>query len=220
MSSCGLSSGERIDSRRRRNEDFRASIAGTSRGNDEIIVLMNRKRSYFFATGLLASVLVCAEVVSSEPGMRDIFLYAHRSLSWQAPVEESFLVTRVVDGDTIELEGGEKVRYIGIDTPETVKPGRPVECFGKEASRRNRELVEGKRVTLASDVSDRDRYGRLLRFAYLPDGTFVNELLVREGYARVASFPPDISKQDVFLAAERDARAAKRGLWADGSCPK
>lgn len=181
---------------------------------------MNRKRSYFFATGLLAFVLVCAEVVSSEPGMRDIFLYAHRLLSWQAPVEESFLVTRVVDGDTIELEGGEKVRYIGIDTPETVKPGWPVECFGKEASRRNRELVEGKRVTLASDVSDRDRYGRLLRFAYLPDGTFVNELLVREGYARVASFPPDISKQDVFLAAERDARAAKRGLWADGSCSK
>ena len=220
MPFCDLLNGVRIGSQRRRNKDFRVSIVGTLRGNDEIIVLMNRKRSYFFAAGLLAFVLVCAAAVSSEPRARDIFSYVRSPLSWQAPVEDSFLVTRVVDGDTIELESGEKVRYIGIDTPETVKPGWPVECFGKEASKRNRELVEGKWVTLASDVSDRDRYGRWLRFVYLPDGTFVNDLLVREGYARVSSFPPDISKQDVFLAAERDARAAKRGLWADGACPR
>ena len=139
--------------------------------------------------------------------------------AWQT-VGDTVLVTRVVDGDTVEIAGGEKVRYIGMTTPESVKPDWPVECFGKEASARNRELVEGKTVRLTKDVSERDRYGRLLRFVSLEDGTLVNEELVREGYARVSTFPPDVAKESVFRAAERDARAAKRGLWADGACPK
>lgn len=131
---------------------------------------------------------------------------------------ESFLVARVVDGDTIELENGQKVRYIGIDTPESVKPGVSVQCFAKEASAFNKMLVEGKSVRLEHDVSDKDKYGRLLRFVYLEDGTFVNQVLVEEGYASVASFPPDISKQDVFRRAEQTARERNVGLWNEATC--
>jgi endonuclease YncB( thermonuclease family) len=127
-------------------------------------------------------------------------------------------VKRVVDGDTIELESGEKVRYIGMNTPESVKAGSAVECFGKEASVKNKELVEGKMVRLEKDVSEKDKYGRLLRFVYLEDGTFVNDVLVREGYARVSTFPPDVRFAERFLASERVARDDKRGLWADETC--
>ena len=128
------------------------------------------------------------------------------------------VVKRVVDGDTIELESGEKVRYIGVNTPESVKVNSPVECFGKEASAHNKSMVEGKTVRLEKDVSDKDRYGRLLRFVYLSDGTFVNEALVRDGYARVSTFPPDVTRAEDFKLAERDARDNKRGLWADDTC--
>lgn len=127
-------------------------------------------------------------------------------------------VVRVVDGDTVELADGEKVRYIGINTPETVKSNAPVECYGHEASVYNKQLVEGRRVRLAKDVSDRDRYGRLLRFVYLEDGTFVNDILVREGYAYASTFPPDVSKADEFTAAQAEARDARRGLWSPDTC--
>lgn len=133
-------------------------------------------------------------------------------------VENTAQVKRVVDGDTILLENGEKVRYIGVNTPESVDPRQGVECFGKEASVFNRDLVEGKRVRLERDTSDRDKYGRLLRFVYLEDGTFVNELLVREGYAFVSTYPPDVSKQDTFRLAEKQARDEKRGLWSETTC--
>jgi endonuclease YncB( thermonuclease family) len=125
-------------------------------------------------------------------------------------------VIKVVDGDTIEITGGKKLRYIGIDTPETVDPRRPVMCFGKQASDENKRLVLGKTIIMVKDVSETDKYGRLLRYVYLPDGTFVNELLVKEGYARATSYPPDISFQDLFRQAEEQAREAQRGLW--GSC--
>lgn len=125
------------------------------------------------------------------------------------------MVTRVVDGDTIEVTGGLKVRYIGIDTPETVHPSKPVECYGQEASNHNKELVEGKVVELEKDVSETDRYDRLLRYVYV-DGQMVNELLVREGYAQVSTYPPDVKYVDLFLAAQQEAHDANRGLW--GAC--
>jgi len=128
---------------------------------------------------------------------------------------ESILVKRVVDGDTIELETGQKVRYIGIDTPETVDPRTTTQCFGKEATAKNRELVEGKKVRLEKDVSETDKYGRLLRYVYV-DEIFVNETLVREGYAFSSTYPPDVKYQDLFIEAERAAREANVGLW--GSC--
>ncbi|MDP2873696.1 MAG: thermonuclease family protein [bacterium] len=127
---------------------------------------------------------------------------------------ERYQVTRIIDGDTIEVEiGGQKykVRYIGINTPEI----NPVECFGKEATEKNRQLVEGQKVRLEKDVSETDKYGRLLRYAFLEDGTFINETLVRTGYAHAVSYPPDVRYQKQFLEAERDARNNNRGLWSD-----
>ncbi len=132
--------------------------------------------------------------------------------------EEWQIVKRAIDGDTIELESGEKVRYIGVNAPESVKPNWPVECFGHEASAYDKQLVEGKRVRLTKDVSDRDKYGRLLRFVYLEDGTFVNDQLVREGYAFVSTFPPDVAKADEFKQAQAEARTAQRGLWSPTTC--
>lgn len=132
-----------------------------------------------------------------------------------APASEGILVTKVVDGDTIQLEGGTTIRYIGIDTPETVHPSQPVGCFGTEASAKNKELVEGKRVRLEKDVSETDKYGRSLRYVYIGD-TFVNDYLVRQGFANSSSYPPDVKYQDQFRQAEQEARTAKRGLW--GSC--
>lgn len=124
-------------------------------------------------------------------------------------------VARVIDGDTIELQNGETVRYIGVDTPETVHPDKPSECFGAAASRKNRELVEGKQVRLERDVSNSDKYGRLLRYVYVGD-TFVNKYLVAHGFAHAVSYPPDVKYQDVFRKAQRTARRNERGAW--GAC--
>jgi len=126
---------------------------------------------------------------------------------------EKVKVKRVVDGDTIELQDGRKVRYIGVNTPETVHPNKKVECFGKEASNVNKKLVEKKEVELEKDVSEVDRYGRMLRYVYV-NGLFVNEYLVKEGYANVSTFPPDVKYKDLFLEAEREAREGSRGLWS------
>lgn len=126
--------------------------------------------------------------------------------------KDLFKVIRVIDGDTVELEGGIRVRYIGIDTPETVNPNTTVECFGQEASNKNKELVEGKNVRLEKDVSEADKYGRLLRYIYVDD-IFVNDYLVRQGYANASSYPPDVKYQDKFRQAETEAREYNRGLW-------
>jgi len=125
-------------------------------------------------------------------------------------------VVRVVDGDTIEVEiEGDtyKVRYIGIDTPETVDPRRPVGCFGEEASAANKALVEGLTVGLEKDVSDTDFFGRLLRYIWLNDSEMVNAILVREGYAHSSPYPPDVRHQEQFDQLEAEARSAARGLW-------
>jgi len=124
-----------------------------------------------------------------------------------------FKVIKVIDGDTIKLENGEAVRYIGIDTPETVHPSEPVQCFGKEASDKNKELVEGKLVKFEKDITDRDKYGRLLRYVWVGD-LFVNDYLVREGYAYVYTYPPDVKYSEQFVWAQQEARENNRGLWA------
>lgn len=138
---------------------------------------------------------------------------------------ESAAVVRVVDGDTIVVDRGhgqEKVRYIGVDTPETVDPSRPVAWMGPEASAANERLVEGRSVVLEKDVSEVDRYGRLLRYVWLPDGTtwtLVNLELVREGYAQVSTYPPDVKYVDAYLAAQAVAREAGLGLWGPSPGP-
>lgn len=126
---------------------------------------------------------------------------------------ESADICRVIDGDTVELCGGNRVRYIGVDTPETVDPRRPEQCYGKEAAARNRELVEGKRAVFERDARDTDARGRFLRYVYV-GGVMVNHQLVREGFARAKRYPPDVKYAVEFAAAEAAARAAGLGLWS------
>lgn len=133
---------------------------------------------------------------------------------------QEVLVARVIDGDTIEVQTGMdilSVRYIGIDTPETVDPRRPVQCFGRQASNENKKLVADKKVILVKDVSETDKYGRLLRYVYvkLEDGglLFVNDYLIRQGFAKASTFPPDVKYSQSFLEAEREARENRMGLW-------
>lgn len=128
------------------------------------------------------------------------------------PVFENALVTRVVDGDTIELENGQKVRLIGINTPETKDPNKEIECFGDEASAKTSELLLNKTVLLEKDVSETDRYGRLLRYIYL-DEIMINEQLVKNGYALASSYPPDVKYQEKLKQAEIFARKNNLGLW-------
>ena len=129
-------------------------------------------------------------------------------------------VVRVVDGDTVKVRLGDSrpitVRYIGVDTPESVKPGTPVQCFAAPASKFNERLVTGKRVRLRIGRERTDRYGRTLAYVYLLDGPdrFVNAELVRRGYARAVEFPPNTDFADRFDRLERRAREQKRGLWS------
>lgn len=132
-------------------------------------------------------------------------------------------VSRVVDGDTLVVSRGgkdEKVRLIGVDTPESVDPRKPVQCFGAEASRYAKSLLEGRSVRLEADASqgERDRYGRLLAYVFLEDGTNVNLELVRQGYAHEYTYRLPYRYQAEFKAAEREAREAARGLWAPETC--
>jgi micrococcal nuclease len=133
----------------------------------------------------------------------------------QAGGESTARVERVVDGDTIVLAGGERVRYIGVDTPESVKPGTPVQCYAKAASHFNARLVEGRRVRLRYDAEREDRYGRTLAYVFRSqDGLFVNAELVRRGYATTLTIPPNVAHADDFRQLARGARRAGRGLWS------
>jgi micrococcal nuclease len=127
-------------------------------------------------------------------------------------------VVRVVDGDTVEVRVGDRdetVRLIGIDTPETVDPRSPMECFGEEASARTKALLpEGTEVRLVADVEPRDQYDRLLAYVYRDDGTFVNLALVEDGYASVLTYPPNVAHAGEFTAAAARARDEGRGLWS------
>jgi len=127
-------------------------------------------------------------------------------------------VIRVIDGDTIKIETGQSVRYIGMDTPELHDPKKPVQCFAQEAYEKNKQLVEGKTVRLEKDVSQTDKYGRLLRYIFLPqtataEALFVNKYLVTEGYAYAATFPPDVKYADIFRQEQKTAMENKKGLW-------
>ncbi len=173
------------------------------------------KRGLFFI--LLISIFVIAFFV----GERASINFEPSSLSLtpapnSAVNKEEVLVKRVIDGDTIELENGQRVRYIGMDTPETIEPRKSIACFSKEAVEFNKNLVEGKKVRLEKDVSETDKFGRLLRYVFV-GSVFVNDYLVRQGYASTATFPPDVRYQSQFVEAEREARENNRGLWYN--CP-
>jgi len=137
--------------------------------------------------------------------------------------EGFYLVSRVVDGDTISIDiNGEtkKARLIGVDTPETVHPTKLVECFGKEASQKNKEILEGKAVKIEYDESQEitDKYDRTLVYVFLEDGTNFNEYLIRNGYAYEYTYNEPYKYQQIFKEAEIDAKENLRGLWANGVC--
>jgi micrococcal nuclease len=131
---------------------------------------------------------------------------------------DSARVVRVVDGDTVVVQAGghqERVRYIGVDTPESVKPGTPVQCFAKAASAENRRLVEGQEVRLVQDLEAHDRYGRTLAYVYRKsDGLFVNAELVRRGYGKPLTIPPNVAHAAELRRLASTARRAGRGLWS------
>lgn len=132
----------------------------------------------------------------------------------EASSQEKFLVTQVLDGDTIKLENGDLVRYIGINTPElNPRNNLTIECFALEAKKENERLVLGKKVKLEKDISDQDDYGRFLRYVWL-DNQMVNYQLVENGYAQVATYPPDVAYQDLFLRGQAHARENNLGLWS------
>lgn len=132
-------------------------------------------------------------------------------------------VTKVIDGDTLEVlvDGKkEKVRVIGINTPETVDPRRPVECFGKEASSYAKSLLSNKTIKLESDTTqaDKDKYGRLLRYVFLSDGTDFGMTMIKEGYAYEYTYDIPYKFQKEYKNAQKEAETGLRGLWSDTSC--
>jgi micrococcal nuclease len=133
-------------------------------------------------------------------------------------------VTHVADGDTLTLDGGEKVRLVGVNTPETVKPGTPVQPYGKEASDYTKSHLQGKKVFVKTDVQPTDRYGRTLAYVFLKEpktdadveAYMYNAVLVREGYAQLMTIPPNVKYTDLFVRLQHQAHEQNKGLWALG----
>jgi micrococcal nuclease len=172
--------------------------------------------------GALAAILFIAIAITHQPTTTRAPASGEQVLGAGAAVINAqpglWHVSRDVDGDTIDVTMGtqkETVRFLGIDTPETHDPRKPVQCFGQAAAAHTKALLEGKNVRLEPDPtnSDRDKYHRLLRYVYLPDGTLVNAELIRDGYAFAYTVFP-LTKLDEFRALEVQARETNRGLWA------
>lgn len=173
-------------------------------------------------------ILMCSRIVFAG-GM----LYTDENLKIKAPSCESYdynkiLVTKVVDGDTLHLENGDRVRLIGVDTPESKVNAKlkrdskrisrdyeTIMTMGKTAAKFTAGLVSYKYVKLEFDVQKRDRYNRLLAYVYLPDGKMLNAEIVKAGYAQVMTVPPNVAHQDLFLQLQTEAREANRGLWKE-----
>ncbi|HCC06139.1 TPA: nuclease [Candidatus Nomurabacteria bacterium] len=182
----------------------------------------------FSKYGMLALIIVCVLALLSilygtQREAFSSFLNNEAGKKIEVPVGPYYKVTRVVDGDTlvININGiDEKVRLIGINTPETVDTRKPVECFGKEASARMEDLADGKNVRLESDdtQSTRDIYGRLLNYVYLEDGQMLNRKMIADGYAYEYTYMTPYKYQKEFRDVQTLARVSARGLWAPESC--
>lgn len=143
--------------------------------------------------------------------------------------DEYYHIERVVDGDTLKLSDGRRVRLIGVDTPEyhyskkllrdskrNHRDIKSIQALGKKAYNFTRQLCEGKKVRFEEDAEARDKYGRLLAYAYLEDGTFINARILEEGYGQVMTIPPNVKYADKFFKLERRSREEGKGLWANG----
>jgi micrococcal nuclease len=179
---------------------------------------MSKKQISFLASLLFALFLLYNEQrVQVAPETRTTVAEA------QATSTYPYLVSRVVDGDTIEVTKGgvkEKVRLLGINTPETVDPRKKVECFGKEASAELKQLLTGKQVKLVTDDTQTkyDKYGRLLAYVYRDDGLFLNKHMIEEGYAYEYTYTVPYIFQKEFKEAQKQAEIKGRGLWKVGVC--
>lgn len=163
------------------------------------------RRNYLWLLLLFLFPLACAESVQNR---------GSENAAASLPSGDHGIVIDVIDGDTIDVDINGKVyrvRYIGVDTPERG------DFYYQEAQNANANLVLDQEVILVIDVSETDQFGRLLRYVYLTDGTFVNAELVRQGYARQATFPPDVANADYFTELEREARDSGAGLWANSA---
>lgn len=174
-----------------------------------------KKKIFYLALGILATYLASKGLLpSEEPAKIE-----------NPPKPGYYRVLKVVDGDTlaIDMEGkSETLRLIGINTPETVDPRKPVECFGKEASNKAKKLLAGQNIKIEKDPtqSERDKYNRLLAYVYKEDGLFFNKYMIEEGYAYEYTYQVPYAYQAEFKAAQAQAEQSKKGLWADGMCEK
>lgn len=172
---------------------------------------------------ILGLVLVFFGFKSDDDFIDEILNLFNQDIEGDQSEDGLYDVIKVVDGDTLSVDINgkiEKLRLIGMDTPETVDPRKPVQCFGKEASNKAKELLDGKRVRLESDPTqdDRDKYDRLLRYVILEDGTNFNEMMIREGYAHEYTYKDPYKYWLDFKNAEKEARTNQRGLWAENTC--
>lgn len=160
---------------------------------------MNNFLKYFFLVIITISITYC------------------NSRRGRAELTGFLRVTKVVDGDTFWVDDGSekglKIRLIGVNTPETVHPQKPVEYYGREASDYAKSVLTGNKVKLKFDVSRVDRYGRTLAYVYLKDGTFLNEDLIKKGYGQAMTVPPNVKYSKKFIELERKARKGNIGLW-------
>jgi micrococcal nuclease len=167
--------------------------------------------------------VVPEQQVSSVVQLQSAIQNATSTVDVSTTTKSFFVVSRVIDGDTIEVTRDgvkEKVRLIGINTPETVDPRKTVECFGKEASAHAKEILLGQKVTLVSDSTQTkyDKYGRLLAYVYRKDGLFVNKHMIQEGYAYEYTYRVPYTFQKEFKEAQLKAEMEGKGLWAFGVC--
>ena len=171
-----------------------------------------------FLSALGAAGAGCGRASGSGPraGAGDPSVSSSSTPDIALPAGLDTTVQRVVDGDTLVVSGNHHIRLIGVDTPETKDPRRPVQCFGREASAFLTSLLpRGTKVRLVGDVDQQDQYDRTLAYVYrLPDGLFVNAELVRNGYAHVLTISPNVAHADEFVALAAEARDASRGLWS------
>lgn len=146
-----------------------------------------------------------------------LLLFSCNSRSGRDSLSGYMPIKKFVDGDTFWVDDGSvkglKIRLIGVDTPETVDPRKPVEFYGKEASNYVKNILTGKKVRLEFDIGRFDRYGRTLAYVYLKDGTFLNADLIEKGYGKVMTVPPNVKYSEKFLELERKARENNIGLW-------
>lgn len=180
------------------------------------------RRQRLFIVGFISLILAYFGLgnrqVSAPNGLIDQVLTLFEASPTPLPPDYA-LVSKVIDGDTVELEGGRRVRYIGINTPEINYQTGKNDCYAAEAKQKNQELVESKVVRLEKDISETDKFGRLLRYVYVDD-LFVNKVLVEQGFAQVSTFPPDVKYQKDFVDADRRARESSLGLWGPVCPPK